>query len=132
MKNIKPSKLIELALKDLETVESMPEIYEISMNVFHENHNKKCFICLAGAVMAITLHADKNKTLNTGYFPEQQHLLRALNMFRVGAIESGFLEMGIPLNNLKSSLYVTPYHINPIQFKIDMKNMTFYLKENNL
>lgn len=53
----KPSDLLDVALRDLEACEQ-DDNYEIRMSLWHSsNHNldKKCFVCLAGAVMAKTM-----------------------------------------------------------------------------
>lgn len=63
----KPSELIDLALRDLADVESDPN-YCVEMEVqwhaslyWYQSGRPKCAVCLAGAVMARSLHAPPNE-----------------------------------------------------------------------
>lgn len=89
----KPSKLLMMALADLEKVEADPR-YEVDMNTWHEP-NGKCRVCLAGSVMACTLGAPIDECLfydsiNDDATPK----LYALNMLRCGRVLSALEMLG--------------------------------------
>jgi hypothetical protein len=90
-----PSKLIRLALNDLKLVENDSD-YRVDMAHYHERWQDSgpCFVCLAGSVMAKTLHAAKRhlKTYDMG--TDNRPLLRALNLFRLGCVREAILMMG--------------------------------------
>lgn len=105
----KPSELIRVAIRDLEAVEKLPEVYEIDMKSWHEPGRgyspTTCAVCLAGAVMAQTLGANPREfRYPTDYAREIriQAKLRALNMFREGEISNGLYEFGYdyPMTNI--------------------------------
>lgn len=54
-----PSKVLALALMDLEAIEKMPDTYKINMETWHTASNEGnapvCHVCLAGSVMSQTL-----------------------------------------------------------------------------
>jgi len=93
----KPSDLISVALSDLRKVEE-DEIYEVNMDVWHETSGRGCIVCLAGAVMAMTLYVPRSESIPNprvfghGIFDA----LSALDMFRVGEVDLGFYLLGIP------------------------------------
>ncbi len=132
MKNIKPSELIKLALHDLEVVESMPDKYVVDMSTWHAPYINKCFVCLAGSVMAISLNTLQHKEVYpTNFPPEQNSLLHALNYFRNGDIINGLFCMEI--NNIHiHNMEVTQYEVNKEKFKEDMKNMVYNLEYRGL
>lgn len=94
-----PSKLIDLAIKDFESVLKNSRHYEIDFSKWHyPNFDGKCAVCLAGSVMAETLKADILEKLRPGDFPEEEQALRALDFFRKGYVASAFRELGLPVH----------------------------------
>lgn len=57
----KPSKLIELALRDLISVENTKG-YKVDMDKLHRP-NGHCKVCLAGSILAKTFKVEKNKDI---------------------------------------------------------------------
>ena len=102
----KPSKLIRLALADLELAENSKE-YRIEMRTWHKPHiysfmtaaprTTRCYVCLAGSVMAGTLGGNVRNWLSPNSYPKECRALLALDYFRTGRIQSGFELLG--LNN---------------------------------
>lgn len=133
MKNIKPSELIRLALHDLEIVEKDPQ-YKVDMSVYHKAEADKCFVCFAGAVMAVSLHADPKKTLHTAFADtafagnDKQPLLYGLNYLRCGMISDAFNSMHIEMpKGMDHEFPVTQYSFDPKIFKQDMVKLAEYL-----
>lgn len=132
----KPSKLIRLAIKDLEAVEKNPR-YTIDMTTWHTPSSglKGCFVCLAGAVMAQTLRADREgnrlphdfkKTF--GLLPSKNHKrLEALDFFRRGLLYAGLQVLGYPKEVCERFENDAPYNLytsqEAKQFKDDMLSM---------
>lgn len=104
----KASELIRLALKDLKKVEASTD-YSVAMSTWHQPKsfylNDTCSVCLAGAVMAMTLEVPKDIQVefeseaftDTGIEArfdlkgfeisfEDQNKLYALNEFRTGSV----------------------------------------------
>lgn len=133
MKNIKPSELIKLAIKDLEIVESQPELYEIKMSEWHmcRTPDRKCWVCLAGAVMAVTLKVSPDVSTSPFNLEEVEHLLLAINEFRTGYIYSGLKVMNINKLVLKDR-EITRYADNPTKFKSQMLEMANDLEAKGL
>ena len=137
MNNSPPEKywqLLELALADFDVIRQDPR-YEINMMRFHDTseHTNVCFVCLAGAVMARTLHAPPTETKLCVDFPTWQKALYAISN----------LALGCTPDNLDSSTYdellrfQTPiraqeFHDNPIHWRIHMDKVVQWLKERNL
>lgn len=120
----KPSKLIKLALKDLELVEKDPN-YKVDMDQWHMPNRitQHCQVCLAGSIMAKTLKTPLSMSVipsDMGIYNNNK--LRALDCFRGGFISAGMEEMRFSLHPLDSDIKVevTPYELNPINFKKDM------------
>lgn len=136
MKTIKPSELIRLAIGDLELVEQMPKTYVVDMGRWHSVEHDKCFVCLAGSFMAMTLHTNSNQTLLASLIDkENQKYLYALNEFRKGELYSGLVYLNIPrekTKNLPYNLPVTEYASDKDQFKKDMLRMADLLESNEL
>jgi hypothetical protein len=129
MKNIKPSELIRLAVDDLKKVEAMPETYVINMGAWHEGGKSNCMVCLAGAVMAMTLHVTPNQSVGPGHFPECVGQLSALNYFRAGSLHSGLTSMGVKQPRGCSDTYpVVSYATDPYRFKQSMLGLAAYLE----
>lgn len=91
-----PSRLIRLALLDLQATERDAR-YTIDMHAWHvpadeadEYDDKRCHVCLAGAVIAQSFEARPNAYVmpsELGY--EANACLTALNAFRTGDIGKG-------------------------------------------
>ena len=85
----KLSELLKVALADFDQVRQMPERFMILMNLWHApmNDDSHCAVCLAGAVMAMTLKMPDNEELAPSSFPpEIQRKLRALDNLRQGHV----------------------------------------------
>jgi hypothetical protein len=134
MKNIKPSELLRLAIGDLEKVEAMPETYKVNMGAWHDKANREqCHVCLAGAVMAMTLHVPPDEDSSPGHFTECAGHLHALNHFRVGNVESGLNSMCITRpSSCTDRMPVTGYNMDSVKFKRDMIYMSDYLENKGL
>ena len=67
-----PSALLRVALADFDRVRRMPERFQIRMKAWHEaaRPNFPCQVCLAGAVMAMTLGAPDTSTLEAHSYME--------------------------------------------------------------
>ncbi len=137
MKNIKPSELICLAIHNLEVIESKPEKYKVNMSDWHKPMiamiaNSKCEVCLAGALIAITLHAPIDQHLTPIDFPKIKNLLYAINEFRMGRINRGLDCMGIQNNPIKNTCNIKRYEENPRKFKKQMLKLANKLQKNGL
>jgi len=132
MKNIKPSELIELSLHDLEVVESMPDKYEINMGFWHAAFDNRCDVCLAGAVMAVSLHLPATTSIVSvdDFKPEFSPMFRALNCFRIGRIQDGLGFMGI--SREVDDVPVSEYADSRVNFKRNMKWIVTFLKSLDL
>lgn len=130
----KPSKLLKLALHDLKLCEKDSN-YNINMEVFHQKilGDKACSVCLAGAIMAKSLKAEKTKFCVPTYFPSWRKL-EAVDYFRNGKIRDGLRSMCLPLPEtlLIHDFTITPYEENKKLFKKDMKAMIKYLKKQGM
>ncbi len=137
-----PSKLIRLAVKDLEVVESKPR-YVIGMGSWHEARNNTCEVCLAGAVIANSLkisplNKDRNdyptKTFPDCFDDRTSSKLKAIDAFRAGNIYTGLEHMGVnPIpRKAKQTFQITSYYISPERFKIDMLKLADNLKSMGL
>jgi hypothetical protein len=138
--NALPSRCIELALEDLEAVEKRHE-YEIDMGVWHcpepDRGGEVCSVCFAGAVMAMRLGMDINLEAGPENFDfEVQQRLLAINDFRKGAIERGLLRFFGPLGDRPHVMFhdfkVTPYSVDSVGFKHDMRMISASLKREGI
>jgi hypothetical protein len=86
----KPSELILIALKDLEScIED--DRYVIDMGEWHgrQTNAEKCSVCLAGAVMAKSMDSDIDITLlPSGFDAPNSYKFSALNAVRQGDVET--------------------------------------------
>lgn len=124
----KPSELLEIALEDLEKCEKSPK-YEIDMGVWHcPDVDEKCYVCLAGAVMAPMCHDSLHMT-PSHFDPDTRNKLRAINSFRLGECADAFYSMGLSYSDGKEfDRRIHDYDINPIVFKADMFKLIEDLK----
>ena len=122
-----PSKLIRLALKDLEWVEKRKKIYKVDMYSWHEP-NSHCSVCLAGAVMANTLKCDPKDEVRPEYIPRNKLQLRALDYFREGFVRYGLSNLiGQRVTKFSGdqigNRVITEYSDNKRRFKSQMRKM---------
>lgn len=130
-----PSRVIELALEDLEAVERSKK-HEIVMDACHQPRRGKCLVCLGGAVMANRLGADPDEELLFdsyelgGWGKEESKRLSALDYFRQGLPQWALscFKIDWPGEHFK----VTRYETNRKQFKTDMRAMAEMLKQHGL
>lgn len=129
-----PSALIRLALLDLEKCEKSKR-YEVNMGEWH-TPNGVCKVCLAGSVMAQTMHCSPQKLLvpNSEFFDRDTYTkLSALNEFRTGSIEFGFYDIGIDKpDSIPNDMDVADYHLGPTRFKRDMRKLATMLAKEGL
>ena len=123
----KPSKLIRIALKDLEDVENTPSL-TVNMTEWLDNsyNYRNCQVCLAGSVMLKTLRVPvPRRGLKTWPGEGQARIsertafkLYALNNWKNGTIEDGLDNIGIRRpKGLRSVRKITPYDTDPKKFK---------------
>ena len=115
---IKPSELIRLALSDLRKCEADPD-YTTDMSSWHEPGRNTCYVCLAGAVMAKSLGADRYHDLEPMSFADVEYLLFALDHFRVGDIGSGLENLGFKDDEFPNRVII-PYRIDSEKFHKQM------------
>lgn len=130
----KPSKLIRVALRDLEKCERSRS-YKIEMGDWHRP-NGKCAVCLAGAVMAKTLKADRREYAGPAtWYHRGDHdtfnKLRAINYLRIGAVVDAGNLMSFDASSVPH-VTVVSYEDNPTQFKRDMRRLAALLAKNGL
>jgi hypothetical protein len=135
----KPSKLIQLALSDLDWVETDPR-YAVDMASWHmplpANYPPKCLVCLAGAVMAHSLGAPPYAPLNPECYREGGicEKLMALDALRRGslAVGLGFMQLRPPPEGVPNRYPVRAYEADPEGFKFDMRTVARILEEGGL
>lgn len=95
-----PSRLIRLALGYLTKAEKSPD-YRINMHTWHTRVHIPVTaydvteVCLAGAVMAFGLGADRATEYQPISFDNERHQLLALDCFRAGVVGEGFETLGL-------------------------------------
>ncbi len=136
----KPSDLIEVAMNDLNSLERSRK-YIINMHTWHSpeygsgGKTGRCYICLAGSVMAKTLGADIEGDLGPCDFSTNiAKKLNALDEFRVGGVGTGLYAMDIfiDLESLKEEYDIPPYSENRTEFKLKMRKMIRDLRAEGL
>lgn len=124
----KISDLIELAIKDLEYVESKPDIYVVDMGVWH-TPNSHCKVCLAGSVMAGTLKTDPTLRITTYSFDlDTSEKLEMLDNLRCGYVTTVWRDrIGTrPPQELSQYIRVPDYDLDfesPKRFKDKMREI---------
>lgn len=91
----KLSDLIEVALNDLELVEKDPR-YKIRMDKWHSPQvDGKCHVCMAGAVMAMTLQQPVGRMMIPTHFDYLNvgRKLHALDLARAGYFANALREL---------------------------------------
>lgn len=124
-----PSKLIRLAITDLQIVEKTPA-YRIDMDQWYTPYNDKFYlVCLAGAVMVNTLKIPKNKNFGPDD-TEYGDLLKALDRFRRGDIESAFLYLKLDIpESIPNNVDLPEYKYEPIEFIQEMNKLADLLEK---
>lgn len=131
-----PSRVIEIALEDLETVEQMTQQYEVIMHVYHVPNHGKCAVCMAGCVMANTYNVDSTESWEPHSFPSDiRNRLKAIDKFRMGFVLSGLEQMGFlrkdQIDVARKLSFVAKendYRDNPEQFKARQRQLINDLK----
>lgn len=101
MKSIKlPEKLSELlalALRDLEAVEK-DKNYVVRMTAWHAPYKDKCYVCLAGCVLAQTLKVPREQHRNIKNISTDAALkMNALDSLRIGLVTHACETLGLLL-----------------------------------
>src|SRR5688572_23601272 len=103
-----PSALIRLAIADLEKCEATPG-YIVDMAFWHYPA-KQCWVCLAGAVMAMSLGADASADMEPSDYVDERNKLLAINNFRRGYIEEGLAQLGLDRPEGVPAYLSVPYY----------------------
>lgn len=119
-----PSQLIRLAIDDLKKVMADPS-YKVSMASWHwpTIDGEECAVCLAGAVMAKTLHADKTLPTAPRHFGDDCGYLLALDWLRSCNLIEACNVTGNKLFTLIRYRAITQFEDNPDSFIFDMLKM---------
>lgn len=135
-----PSDLITLALADLRKAESTPGLTIDMSDWYVTDREGVCTVCLAGAVMAVTLGISAPQPAHTILPSSERYVdpvfcdpLRALNLFRTGHIHDGLLYLDCPWprpDGLPSRVSIAPY--GSPAFYSDMEAMVALLRSHNL
>lgn len=92
----KPSELLKLAMHDLELCEQ-DEKYEINMIIWHSFFANKCYVCMAGAVMAKSLKCEYRDIYPSNFNNQTENKLDIINNLRVGDFGIALKSLGIEL-----------------------------------
>jgi len=143
-----PSKLIRLALKELDKVEK-EGVYQVAMDdswwLYYETKEGFCSVCFAGALMLSLPYSKYLFKHAVDNFPpdnrakiyvanpsnyRNEYCFRALDAFRVGALKFGFTYLGITYGyDYLYDVKITSYDLNPELFKVDMELLARTLEE---
>lgn len=129
----KPSKLIRLAIKDLESIEKSKHYY-IEMSFWHKpfRFENICAVCFSGSIMAKTLKSNKKLALGPDDFSITiRNKLIALNEFRLGDVNTGLGIMGLNVD-INLNRFITSYSKNPEQFKKEILELANDLEKEGL
>ncbi len=127
----KLSDLILVAVADLEDVEK-DERYKVHMGDWHHpERDGKCFVCLAGSVMAKRLKAIPSAVLWPESFDKEiEKKLVALDDVRNGCLKRAAHQISGLFNRfVTDNIIVTPYAESPERFKLEMVLTAAALKE---
>jgi len=129
----RPSELIRVALDDLEKCEADPR-YETHMYSWHDPHDGKCLVCMAGAVMAKRLGAPPALSLAPySYDFQTARKLRAIDYGRCGLLDEMLFQLNIERpKELPSYIDVAYYDDDPAAFKSDMRKLAELLEAHGL
>lgn len=138
----KPSKLILLALKDLELVEK-DERYAVNMHTWHRPKDGICQVCLAGSVLAKSLKFSNEEYTNGVYFEsnfeksegEKLSFLDRVRMKSRLMIPNIYFQIEDDVKvKLSSEIYELPYtnyESNPSEFKTYLRELAKIFKKYN-
>jgi hypothetical protein len=132
----KPSKLLALALSDLEKAEKS-KFYEIDMDGWHTPNIDKqstCSVCLAGSVIAFSLKTPRVMEKSPNHFLEFEgrlgeviyKQLTAINQLREGYVADALEKLGIDVSDAKVKVMdreITEYGIDKREFKKQMREL---------
>ena len=138
----KPSELIRVALRDLRACEA-DDRYVVNMWRWHwpttdHRGRKVCAVCLAGAVLAKTIGAPRERRIvDYDLSKSLENGLDALDCFRLGRIDFGLELLNFDLSALdaqwtqyaRESEY---YESDPDEFHRRMKNLANYFESHGL
>lgn len=130
-----PSQLLELALRDLEAVEQLPD-YCVDMSCWHTRKTARhpCLVCLAGSVMANTLGMPLDESAGPGAFSERtRHYLEALEDFRCGCVTRGVALVSgqwVDVASYVDLRFKPPHYLeDPVEFKATLRRLVTHLRE---
>ena len=137
----KLGELLHVALADLLAVEQDPA-YVVNMGYWHNPRTwgpdytepPLCAVCLAGAVMATTLHADNQALMVPAMYPDSiRRKLMALDYLKDGRLPAAAATLNIVLPATMLHHFDMPrYDDNPERFKRKLASMAELLKKENL
>lgn len=116
---LKPSEVIRVALKDLERVEHN-DLYQVDLGHWHKPIGSKCFVCLAGAVLAGTLGVHPASVSSPGMMNDcgAAQRLRMLSDFSLDSPRGALCSIGVDDSELVDRLpQVQPYDRDTDGFK---------------
>ena len=117
-----PSELLRRALEDLDAC-ARDSRYKIDMAQYHKSESEgACSVCLAGAVMAKSLHAHPHESFGPKHFPGDTAALLALDYFRKGDIQLGLncLPIHCAGVSIPALIKVPRYCDDPVQWRNKM------------
>lgn len=138
MININPpnkiSELLQLALDDLRVAEQTPNKFTVDMNSWVQSIHDACKVCLAGAVMVITLKDEIDGYRFPGLFPFDfsngwESALTALDYIRQGSLHTAYhiLDRSMP-DGLPDVLNVVNYDISSTEWRENMEEIQAMLE----
>ena len=125
------SEAIDQALEDMEACKNDPR-YEINFDYWHSPERGKCYVCLAGSVIAKRFNVPFNELSLPYFFPEKkENILRALNCVRKGKVSGALTLMGIEVpKGLKPYFEFESKDYNEVVSNV--KEISLELKKYNL
>ena len=139
----RPSELLALALMDLEKAEESPD-HIVYMDVWMGLYQEKCYVCLAGSVLAFSQHIKPEKLHEIngelhgssrclrGLDEDTFNKLDALDTMRLGYLNQALDRMGVHLAKPVQEVAIIPYDMNKEEFKKCMRRQIDILKRSNL
>ena len=131
----KPSALIRVGLADLKAIGETPG-YQIDFMTWHNpaQEGDTCLVCLAGAVMARSLGAERGTTTGPGDFEDTERThqkLLALESFRYGEAATGMAHaLGYGDRDWEEfDRHVTAFEHSPGGFYADMERLAQDLED---
>ena len=123
----KPSEMLKVALNDLRACEG-DHNYRVEMGVWYKRQHGVCSVCLAGAVMAKSLHiTDGGYRCPSEYKPHDSKL-RFLNYVREGNLDYAFIELGLRKPTVLPNAVEVAGYGEPGFYK-DMRNLVMIFEE---